>query len=154
MDHLRAYENVDHVLSVLSEMHEHIAQVINELSGQARSDRRKMILNYLAEHQSKRATALAAYRRGADATLLKQWFQIPFPEDPLDLIASLRARAPDETSIDGLVSEIDTFMDRLLPHLRDRSETSNVKTLFQDLLDIETRERLLRSRALASFAQI
>jgi hypothetical protein len=154
MDHLRGYENVDHVLGILSEMHEQISRVINDLSVRTSSERQKLILDYLADHQSKRATSLAAYHRGANATLLKQWFQVPFPEDPRDLITSLRARAPDEASVDELVSELDTFMDRLLIHLRDRSETSNAKALFQDLLDIETRERLLRSRALASFDQM
>jgi hypothetical protein len=154
MDHLRAYESVDHVLSVLSEMHQQIAQVMNELSGLAHEDRGKLALDYLADHESARATALAAYQGDADATLLKQWFQIPFPENLLDLIASLRSRISNEASIDGLVSEIDEFMDRLLPHLRDRSATSTVNALFQDLFDIEIRERLLRSRALASLAQL
>jgi hypothetical protein len=154
MDHLRGYENAGHVLRVLAEMHEEIAQVLNELGGQARDDRRKLNLAYLADHHSKRASALSAYHRDADATLLQQWFQIPFPEDPRELIESLRALAPEHASLERLMSDIDTFIDRLLSHLRDRSETSNVKALFQDLLDIETRERLMRSRALASFAQI
>ena len=37
MDHLRARENVDQVLSVLSEVHEHVVQVINVLSGRTRT---------------------------------------------------------------------------------------------------------------------
>ena len=34
MDRLRVYENVDHVLGVLAEMHEAIARAISELSDQ------------------------------------------------------------------------------------------------------------------------
>ncbi len=154
MDRLLGYENVGHVLSVLSDMHEQIGQVLGELGHQAADERRKLNLEYLAEHQSRRATALVSYQQNADPTLLEQWFQIPFPEEPSDLIASLQTRESDQLSIDSLVCEIDTFMDRLLPHLRDRAETRNAKALFDDLMEIESRERHLQSRALASFAQI
>lgn len=151
MDHLRQYENVGHVLEVLSQLHADIAKVIGALGDEADDERQTMILGYLADHQSERAKSLAAYHRDAEATLLKQWFQIPFPEDPSDLLDSLRAFAPDTVSIQDLLSQIDTFMDLLLPHLRDRAETNNVKALFQSLLEIENRERSLRTRALGSF---
>ena len=154
MDHLQQYENVGHVLEVLSQMHADIAGAISALADQAQDERQKMILGYLAEHQAERATALAAYQRDCEATLLKQWFQIPFPEDPQDLLESIRAFAPDTVTVEQLLSEIDRFMDLLLPHLRDRAETANVKAVFQGLLDIEDRERHLRTRALGSFSQI
>lgn len=154
MDHLRHYETVGHVLEVLSEMHRDIGKVITELAAQANNERQQLILEYLADHQSERGTSLAEYQRDANATLLKQWFQIPFPEDPLDLLASLRSCEPDIVAIQELISEIDTFMDDLLPHLRDRAEGSDVKKLFQNLLDMDTSERLLRSRALDSFSQM
>ncbi|MFW6092685.1 MAG: hypothetical protein ACODAC_01845 [Pseudomonadota bacterium] len=153
MDRLRGYENVDHVLGVLVEMHERLGEVIGELAGRAGGERDRMALRYLAEHQSGRAAALADYRRDADPTLLKQWLQIPFPEEPGDLIDALGSRG-DDASVESLVTEIDGFMDRLLHHLRDRAETDNARALFRDLLDIEDRERHSRSRALASFAQI
>ncbi len=154
MDHLRGYENVGHVLRVLSEMHEEIAGAISGLSAQTHDERRKMTLDYLADEQSKRAASLLVFQRDAEPMLLEQWLQIPFPEAPLDLIASLRAQESASSSVDGLVSEIDTFIGKLLSHLRDRAETSNAKALFEDLLYIDSRERQLRSRGLASFAQI
>ncbi len=154
MDHLRHYENVGHVLEVLSEMHLDIAEVISELAAKAGNERQALILEYLADHQSERGTALAEYHRDANTTLLEEWLQIPFPEDPLDLLASLRAFAPTEVPIEDLIAEIDDFMDLLLPHLRDRSEAQGVKALFQNLLELETAERLSRSRAMGSFSQI
>lgn len=154
MDHLRHYENVGHVLDVLSQMHADISKVIYMLGGQASGARQKMMLGYLADQHSRRAVLLEAYHRGADATLLKQWFQIPFPEDPVDLLASLRALKPGTGIIQELITAIDAFMDQLLPHLQKRAEAENVKALFQNLLDTETQERRLRSRALASFEQI
>lgn len=154
MDHLRHYENVGHVLEVLAQMHADIGKVIADLAAQANNERQQLILEYLADHQSERGTSLAEYHRSANTTLLKQWFQIPFPEDPLDLLASLRSCAPDTVAIQDLISEIDTFIDDLLPHLRDRAEGNDVKKLFQNLLDMDTSERLLRSRALESFSQI
>lgn len=154
MDRLRAYESVSHVLEVLADMHAQLALVLGELAAQASDERRKMNLGYLAGHQSSRAAALLAYREDAETSLLDQWFQIPLPEEPPDLIASLRTQDSDDASIDTLVSGIDAFMDRLLPHLRDRAETRNAKELFEDLLEIENRERHLRSRALASFEQM
>jgi hypothetical protein len=154
MDRLRAYETVGHVLGVLAEMHEQIARVLGELGGQACDERRKLNLDYLSGHHARRAAALAAYQEDAEAPMLDQWFQIPFPEEPRDLLASLQTQGLEQTSIDELVVRIDAFMDRLLPHLRDRAETRNAKELFQGLLDIEERDRHLRSRALASFEQI
>lgn len=56
-------------------------------------------------------SANSAPLRDADATSLKQWFQIPFPEDSVDLLESLRACAPDTVDVQDLLSEIDTFMD-------------------------------------------
>lgn len=154
MDRLRGYENVGHVLDVLAQMHEQLALVLGELAAEATDERRKMNLGYLAGHQSSRAAALLAHREHADAALLEQWFQIPFPEEPIDLIASLRAHESESASIDTLVSQIDAFMDRLLPHMRDRAETRNASELFEGLLEIENRERHLRSLALASFEQM
>lgn len=154
MDHLRHYENVGHVLEVLSQMHADIGRVINELAAKSSSERQQLILEYLAGHQSERATSLAEYHRDADTTLLKEWLQIPFPEDPLDLLKTLRAFAPDTVAAEDLTYEIDTFMDLLLPHLRDRAEAQGVKALFQNLLDMDISERLSRSRALGSFSQM
>jgi len=154
MDRLRGYENVGHVLDVIAEMHAQLAAMLSEFGVQTSDERRKMNLDYLAGHQSSRAAALLAYRDDADASLLEQWFQIPFPEEPLDLITLLRAHESDNASIDTLVSAIDAFTDKLLPHLRDRAETRNARELFEDLLAIEDRERHLRSLALASFEQM
>lgn len=154
MSRLRGYENVSHVLEVLAQMHAQLALVLSEIGVEANDERRRMNLDYLAGHQSSRAAALLAYRKDADASLLDQWFQIPFPEEPADLIDALRAHESDHASIDTLVSAIDAFMDKLLPHLRDRAETRNAKALFEDLLAIENRERHLRSLALASFEQM
>ncbi len=50
MDHLRQYENVGHVLQVLSQMHADIAKVIRALDDQTHDERQKMILGYLADH--------------------------------------------------------------------------------------------------------
>lgn len=154
MDHLRGYENVGHVLGVLAETHEELARAIGELGDHSSDERRKMILGYLADQQSRRAADLAMYQRDAKATLLEQWLQIPFPENPSKLIASLRAQGSASIDVDELLSETDGFMERLLTHLEDRAETSNAKALFHDLLEIDNREKHLRSRALASFAQI
>lgn len=154
MDQLKGYENVGHVLNVLSEMHEEIAKALSELSEQTRDERRTMTLDYLAAEQTKRAASLLVFQRDAEPMLLEQWLQIPFPEAPLDLIASLRAQESGSASIDALISEMDTFIGELLSHLRDRAETSNAKALFEDLLYIDNRERQLRSRGLASFAQV
>lgn len=154
MDRLRAYETVGHVLGVLAEMHDQIARLLGDLGVEAGDERRKLNLDYLADYHSRRAAALAAYQEDAEATMLEQWFQIPFPEEPRDLVASLRTQGTEQVPVDELVVRVDAFMDQLLPHLRDRAETRNAKDLFQGLLDIEERDRHLRSRALASFEQI
>lgn len=154
MDQLRHYENVDHVLEVLANMHADIARVISELAADAESERQQLILEYLAVHQYERGTSLAEYHRDADSQLLQEWLQIPFPEDPMDLLETLGAFASDTLEVEDLLGEIDTFMDLLLPHLRDRSEAQRVKALFQNLLDMDINERLLRSRALGSFAEM
>lgn len=154
MDHLRHYENVGHVLEVLSQMHADIARVISGLAAKANNERQQLIFEYLADHQWERGSSLAEYHRDADATLLKEWVQIPFPEDPLDLLETLRAFPPDTVAVKDLLFEIDTFMDLLLPHLRDRAEAQGVKALFQNLLEMDTSARLSRSRALESFSQM
>ena len=154
MERLHGYENVDHVLRVLSEIHMHINRAIRQLGDHAHNGRRNLALGYLADHHSKRADDLASYRRDAGSTLLKQWFQIPFPEDPRELIESIRSMEPENTPIEEVIYAIDTFMDRLLQHMKSRAETRNVQALFADLLEIEDRERHLRSRALSSLDQI
>ena len=137
MDRLRGYETVGHVLEVLAEMQEQLGRVLDELGCRTSEERRKLNLDYLARHHSARATVLEAYQEDSEASTLGQWFQIPFPEEPRDLLASLRAPESAELSIDELVVRIDGFMDRLLPHLANRAETRNARELFQGLLDIE-----------------
>ena len=154
MDRLQGYENVDHVLAVLADMHRCIHQLIGELGGKASDDRRKMALGYLAEQHAKRSAVITSYRQDAEPTLLRQWLQTPFPQQPDDLVRSLTSICQGEPSIEYLMSEIDNFTDRLLHHLSDRAETANAQALLQNLRDIEDRERHLRSRDLSSFSQI
>jgi hypothetical protein len=152
---LQGYENVGHVLDVLAEFHRQLAAVFSELGERAGDDRSKLMLDYLAGHQSRRANALEMYRRDAPPSLIGNWFQIPFPEDPRAFLRNFQETgktSPDR--LDDLIAQLDTFMSRLLHHMRDRAETNNVKALFEDLLEIEQRERLLRSRAMSSFSQI
>jgi hypothetical protein len=155
MERLEGYENVDHVIGVLVEFHRHLADVFSGRREQTGDERSNLIIGYLADHQARRAGALEDFRRDAPRSLLDSWFQIPFPEDPgafLRSVQGVEASAPDR--IDQVVAKVDEFMERMLRHMRDRAETRNVVDFFDDLLEIEQRERRLRSRAMSSFQQI
>ncbi|MGE0621282.1 MAG: hypothetical protein AB7O54_01615 [Pseudomonadales bacterium] len=152
MERLEGYENVDHVLSVLAEFHRRLAGWMSEL-GEVAEERRGLEFRYVARQHTLRSEALADFRSDADPTLLRSWFQIPFPENPADFLRGL-ASQPDAVSLTEILAATDGFIDRLLSHLHDRAETAGVKALFQDLLDSELRDRRLRSRALDSFSRL
>ena len=94
-DRLQAYENVDHVLKILSDIHARITDAFKVLSEKTSDSRRKLVLNYLAEDHSRRAAALSDYRKDSDPTLLRQWFQVPlatFFTGLIDMEDSLRRK--------------------------------------------------------------
>ena len=154
INRLQAYETVGHVLSALEQMHERIGEVLSDFGTHTSDERRRLNLEYLAEHQRRRAADLTAYCGRATEPVLEMWLQVPFPEQPGELIAELQAQDADQGSITKMIAAIDDFTGRLLTHMRDRAETPDAKKMFEGLLDIENQERRLRSRALASFAQI
>lgn len=155
MRRLEGYENVDNVLSILADFHRHLANMFR-LSGEHQSgERARLLLNYLSDHQAKRAAALEDFRKDAAPSLMKNWFQIPFPEAPQTFLDGLDLSGEvGEDEIHAVVSRVDDFMSRLLNYVKSRAETTNVRELFEDLLSIEERERVLRSRALSSFSRI
>jgi hypothetical protein len=155
MERLKGYENVQHVIDVLAAFHRQLASAFSSWRDQGDDDRTKMILNYLAGHHTRRAQALEDFQRDAPRSLLDSWFQIPFPQDPIAFLENLqRADAAASDQIDDHLVRIDEFVDRMLQHMRDRAETHDVQAFFNDLLDIEKRERVLRSRAMSSVQQV
>jgi predicted RNA-binding Zn ribbon-like protein len=155
MERLEGYENVGHVIGVLEEFHRQLVHAFSKWREQTDDERSKLIVGYLADHQARRAQALEDFHRDAPRSLLTSWFQIPFPEDPRAFLRSVQsAEAPAPGQIEEVISRIDDFLDRMLHHMRDRAETHDVEAFFNDLLEIEKRERMLRSRAMSSFHQI
>ena len=155
MERISGYENVDHVLEVLAEFHRQLARAFVTLGERSSDERGQLALNYLAQHHRKRADALKSYQEHAPQSLRSNWFQVPFPKDPGTFVGSLdTSQQLDLDQVNDLLLRIDAFVSEFLQHMESRAETTNVKSLFRDLLTIDERERLLRSRALASFSQI
>jgi hypothetical protein len=154
MERLSGYENTEHVLRILIEFHCRMSTLYSELAATATEQRSQMTLHYLQEHEEQHAEALRRSCADAPRSLLANWFQIPFPEDPETFFQSIDPEnALDSDAIVALAGRVDGYLMRLLIYIESRAETANVKELFASLQALQNNKQRLRSRALASFLQ-
>lgn len=151
-----SFDNAAHVLEELITVHEYLAELYQRLQESA-SPLGAMFLEQLSSREKKQAKTLERYEDSLPVNVLKTWVQIPFPGDPDKFLAALEHDLPDQLSTDDiyeLASNADEFIMGLLEHLRERCGITEVKKLFENLIDGKKVEHIALSKTYNSLREM
>lgn len=144
------FETTRDVLDYVKQFHRKARNLYSELADQEEQERLKLLLNYLSRHENHLAKSLADYEKETSEKILNTWFQYVPDQALLESINDIDIEP--NLSVDEIVDlamRLDDCLIQLYKEMIDHSSAiSEVKEVFQNLLDMEKQEqhRLARSR--------
>ena len=102
-------------------------------------------MDYLSRHEKHLEENLARYEEEVSGKILNAWFQYPPPKEVLNTCKSAVIPGQEDLSIDGVVEmalQLDDCLIDLYKEMIKSSELEEVKEVFNNLLEMEKREKL------------
>lgn len=144
------FETTRDVLDCVKRFHRKARNLYSELADQEEQERLKLLLDYLSRHENHLAKSLADYEQETSEKILNTWFEyVPDQAllEPINHVDTEPNLSVDE--IINLAMRLDNCLIELYKEMIDHSSAiSEVKEVFQNLLDMEKHEQhqLARSR--------
>lgn len=136
------YETVKEVLDHARELHEGLAGYYRRLGGEAQGEKVRMLLDYLARHETAMAQSLGRYSRETAANIRDAWFRNAPDEDILACIPPAR---PVERMTLGEIIDLSIQLDDCIIDLYRRAaqaaELPEAREAFRSLLEGERQEK-------------
>ena len=136
------FETVKDVLDHAQELHEGLAAYYRRLAGDARGERVRLLLDYLARHEANMAQALGRYGDETAAKIRDTWFRNA-PDDAV--LACIPPAGPvagmtlDE--IVGVAIQLDDCITDLYLAAARNAELPEAREAFRNLVDAERQEK-------------
>jgi rubrerythrin len=135
-------EQTRDILAGAEAFHRQIGEYYHQMSDQAEKPRIKMLLDYLSRHEEQLADSLADYEQNASAAVMDTWFQ---SKHKLDVCAILKdVKISPEMSVDDVIDlglKLDDCLITMYRDLAENAHSEDVRTVFQNLLDMEEEEK-------------
>lgn len=137
------------------ELHGKIKELYEELNEEARLERVRMVLEFLARHEEHMEEALARFEKDTRKGILEAWLEYK-PE--LDVEAVMGrfpvADKPSSDELFQLAMEFDDTLVKLYREGADKAHDARTKEVFQSLLRLEEREKIQLARTAFEFEQM
>jgi len=136
------FEQVKDVLKHQEELHGRIRNLYSDLVNTASSERVRMLLNLLCQHEEKFQQSINAHLEQASSTVLDTYFQYSHETsvealfDVGQVDASLNA-----DDIEKISTRFSDYLDGLYQNLINVAEIVEVKELFENMLEQQQQER-------------
>lgn len=146
MSHLR-FERVRDVLTHVKAFHRKLCSYYKKLEGEAEKQRVSMLLGYLERHEKHLEECLEDYEEGAAAKVLDMWLQYSPNSKVLDDVCDIELK-PDMTT-DQVVKTALQYDDLIINFYKEMTisaESEAVREVFENLMNLENREKLRTAR--------
>jgi len=146
-----SYSTVKDILDYSRTLHEHARNLYEQLRDQTQRERVDMMLHLLAEHENTLATSLQSYQQDVSKKVLDEWHQFE-PGSIAEALSGCKAFHPD-ISVDELVSialKIDDYLIGLYKQVLAETTSSESRSLFSNLVQLEESEKMRTVRAALS----
>lgn len=137
-------ETLKDVLHWTEEFHKCLANCMENCVEQSDSERVKLLLKYLAEHEDKLVKVIEGFERGASENVLNTWCYEYFDQHPI-----IRHKLTDcpfsELEPDDIISEVTHLHSQVIElykYLSDRAEPESSKELLAELTELEKHEAM------------
>ena len=148
---MKTFEQAKDVLDNVQDLHDKAGKLYLKLSRQTKSERMKMLLDHMGQHEEKLKENIAAYERDASPKVLEAWFQYTQEETTAQLVEELEVE--DEISVAEVTAislKIDNYLQSLFEEVSDMSRSREVKEVFQNLSEMEKEEKRYLAKVLNS----
>jgi rubrerythrin len=136
-----AYEQVGTVLEHACKFHEHVSLLYSRLAGQVNSERAKLLLQSMREHEARQAKALNEFLEEAPQKVLQTW--LTSSADSKVLLRKLEPHLDSDANVDELIqlgTELSDDLIKFYEELAARGEPASVREFFQNFLEEERQE--------------
>jgi hypothetical protein len=135
---------VSELIDWIDAFHQALAEQYSVLADEAVKERAALLLNYLSEHQRLLAESMVKYETDAADSLLTTWSDqcpdLDLPESVTELHSALSGKDTEE-----IIKHVIEFHDILIDMykaLAERATNSSVKSLFENLAEMERQEAM------------
>ncbi|MFI2811582.1 MULTISPECIES: hypothetical protein [Microbulbifer] len=145
---MKTFKQAYEVLKDAEKFHLEMADLYRSMLEKAEDNRTQLLLKHMLEHEQRMAKNLANYGEVAKHKVMKTWLQYTHEETARDFVRSLNlSDPPDIREINNLGREVDRYFSELYQAVYGAIESAEVKEVFEDLKQIQDKERITLSMA-------
>ena len=141
------YKTVKDVVDHSRRLHQQISQLYSEMGQQQPQEKVKMLLDYLQRHEKHLEDALCQFEKDKSQKVLDSWFQYVPDQDLTEVLASIEIKENMNTDeVISMALKLDDYFIELYENMVESSRSSDAKSVFQNLLDMEKQEKIRTAR--------
>jgi len=137
-------ETLKDVLNWTRDFHQHLASCLHHCNDRNQSERARLLLEYLAEHEQKLVAVLDGFTQSASAKALNTWCYEYLDKHPI--VRHAQCDQPfAQMSTEEIISEITGQHGQVIDlyrYLHSRAQTVSAQDLLAQLLDLEEHEAM------------
>lgn len=135
-------ETIKDILDWTRKLHVQLEDVYRTTSNETDSERTKMLLSYVADHEAKLAETIEHYEKDATVTIIDTWVQDYILKNPFmqGMMTSLKfAGMSSDEILNATVSSHQHLID-MYKGLAESAQTNQLKELFENMQSLEMHE--------------
>ncbi|WP_323847067.1 hypothetical protein [Microbulbifer magnicolonia] len=145
---MKTFKQAFEVLKDAEKFHLEMASLYKELLENSEDKRTQLLLKHMLEHEQRMARNLANYGEVAQHKVMQTWLQYTQEESAKDFIRKLELSDPPTIKeINNMGREVDRYFSELYEAVYGAIESAEVKEVFEDLKQIQDKERITLSMA-------
>lgn len=137
------FEQAKDVIEYCTKLHHDIGEFYKSLGEEVEQQRVKMLLEYLSRHETHLEESLESYEQAASDKILNTWLQfVPSSgiEESIKAFSVNPAMSVDEV-VDKTI-EFDNALINLYKEVINETSEPTIRAVFQNLVDLEDREKI------------
>jgi rubrerythrin len=144
---MKSFIQTRYVLDLSRQFHRQLSEFYGQLADRAERQRVKLLLAYLSRHEDYLRTCLEGYEERVPRATLDTWLQYVPDEPPLGDLATLTVEpAMTVKDVTEIALRLDDGLIGFYRALADEAASSEVRDLFDNLLEMERHEQMALRR--------
>ena len=149
-------ETIKDILDWTRQLHEELARLYRDSSGESDDEKTRMLMTYVADHLERLAEAIAHYEKDSTVTMMDSWIQDYVEKNPFMQgwrnAMNLAGMNFDQV-LDNTVKTHQQLIG-LYEDLAEASKTERMKELFENLQNLEQHELMRMVHTTERFSDI
>ncbi|WP_299943776.1 hypothetical protein [uncultured Microbulbifer sp.] len=145
---MKTFKQAFEIIKDAEKFHLDMAELYQDLLNKSEDYRTGLLLRHMLEHEQRMARNLSNYGAVAQQKVMQTWLQYTHEESAQDFIRHLPLSDPPTIrEINNLGREVDRYFSGLYEAVYGAIESMEVKEVFDDLKQIQDKERITLSMA-------